>query len=119
MARKKLDTYENQAGLSLLLAVVSAVAAVGLALAVFTAYNAEFGVMYVASSLRYYAILLCMGGAMFAGGIALLIGFNSAGRKTNRRSQLSWLAFFISAGSLTVAASSFIFFWLLRFPIAA
>jgi hypothetical protein len=114
----KLNVYEKQALASAALAGLGLVSTLALAVFIFSVYQPEVGVPYRTGSLRFYAIVGAAGLACASGGIGFLVGLNSAGHKMNKRSQLSWLGFFTSAGVITVALCLFIFFWMMKDPVS-
>lgn len=112
----RLDNYETQATLSVALAAFGGFCAVALAAAIVTAFDRELSVIiFRAGGPRHYAFYALAALAMSASGIGLVIGFNSAGQKSNKLSQRSWLGFFANAGALTLAACTFIFFWFFQY----
>ena len=118
MAKKrKLDSYESQAGFSVLLGSISLLSSLALLAICLQTFDPQAGVVYRQGSLRLYAILGGLGGGIFAGAIGLLLGFNSAGQKSNPLSSRSWMGFFISAAGLTVTTAGGLFFYFNRFPI--
>lgn len=114
----KLNVHEKQALASAALAGVGLLSTLALAVFIFSVYHPEVGVPYRTGGLRYIAILGATGLACTAGVIGLLVGLTSAGHKMNKRSQLSWLGFFTSAGVITVALCLFIFFWMMKDPVS-
>jgi hypothetical protein len=114
----RLNPYEKQALASAALAGLALLSTLALAVFIFSVYSPEMGVPYKQGGLRFYAIVGAAGLACAAGGIGFMVGLNSAGQKTNKRSQLSWLGFFASAGVLTVALCLFMFFWMLKDPVS-
>lgn len=119
MARKRtLGTYENQARLSVALAVVGGVA--GLAAIALLIRNFDPQTKYVAYS-RETLYLPLLGAALLfslvAGVAGLGLGFNSAGQRRNERSRLSWLGFFLCAGVITIALCAGIFFVLTKYAM--
>ncbi len=119
MARRKtLNTYENQAKLSVLLAAVGGVAVVGAAWLLMRNFRAEVKwVVYDATGpyqMIFAATLLV---SLMTAGAAFLLGLNSAGQRRNEQSKLSWLGFFLSAGVIALALCAGIFFYFMRQPI--
>lgn len=122
MARKKTSfSYESQAKLSLILAVVSGVgllATVYLLSRNFTDFQ-TFWVNYNPTSMYLPALGACLVLALVCGGVGCLVGFNSAGQRRNTQSGLGWLGFFVNAGLITLAMCLGIFFYLARHAVAA
>jgi hypothetical protein len=73
-------------------------------------YNPKRPFMYV------LGIMLML--AVGAGGIGLLVGFNSAGQRRNELSRLAWVGFFVNAGIVTIALCAGLFFYFTRHPVA-
>jgi len=96
MAKFSLRRYDTQALVSVILALISVVCLIGLALCVFRNMNWSEFVIYHGP--RRKPIV------MVAGAITMLLsvcgfglGYNSAGQRRNDKQQLSWLGFFVSA----------------------
>jgi len=111
----KVKTYEDQAKLSVILAIVGALAtvgAVGLMLRNFDATG--FFVSYRSNGpwLPIVGAGLLVGLGAGVGGF--FIALNSAGQRRNKRSALSWQAFFLNALVVTVVLSACIFFYFTR-----
>ena len=110
--------YENQARLSVFLAVVAGLASIAAALLLFRNYKADVGqIVYLAGG----KFILIFGGAilvaLLAAAAGFLLGFNSAGQKRNTKPQLSWTGFFLNAAMMTLGLSIFVVFFVLRFEL--
>ncbi len=120
MARKKSwNTLENQAKLSVILAVVGGVGA--LAAVVLLGKNftdlSTFWVRYNPKGKWLPMLAACLFLALGAGGAGFFIGLNSAGERRNTRSRLAWIGFFASAGVLMLAVCAAIFFYFARHKV--
>ncbi len=114
---KRRNAFEIQALASVGLLILGALCMFGLAFCLFTAFDPELGVVYKQNGMRWYAILGSTGLGLAASGIGMLVGFNSAGQKSNPRSKLSWIGFFANAGVVTFTMSLFVFFFFMRFAV--
>lgn len=111
-------TFERQASLSVMLGIISAVGALGMAVLLAKNYNADIGQIVYGSTGKFFLIFLAAVGLALATGTAgALLGFHSAGQKKNSNSKLSWTGFFVSAIAITMALSAFVVFWLLKFSV--
>ena len=117
MARKQ-KTYEKQAALSAILAVVGNAAA--LAAFCLLGRNFSFQDRYVTYNPEniWFPIL---GGVLFvalaASTIGFFVGLHSAGQRRNTRSRLSWTGFFVSAVGITLTVSAVAIFYFTRNPV--
>jgi hypothetical protein len=117
VAKKK--TYEQQAKLSVILAVFGGFCTLAGAGIIYDAFDWDtLWVTYSRDTLRMPAI----GGALFLGlasaGLGFLVGFNSAGQRLNKKNNLSWTGFFLSAAVITLAMSCGLFFFFFRHAIS-
>jgi prepilin signal peptidase PulO-like enzyme (type II secretory pathway) len=114
----KLKTYEGQAKVSVLLAVLGGLALVGVLALIcrnfdlatwFTTYNPN----------GFWLPILGVGllAALAASTIGFFVGLHSAGQRRNTRSALAWLGFFVNALIITAALSSAALFVFTRNPI--
>jgi hypothetical protein len=110
-----LKSYEDQAKLSMGLAVLGGVVVLGVIVllgrnfdrvAFFVNYNPK-GIWL---PLVGAGILL----SLLAGTVGFFIGLNSAGQRRNARSALSWKGFFLNALVIIVTLSTGIFFYFTR-----
>ena len=120
MARKKSwNTFENQAKLSVILAVVGGVGV--LAAMVLLGRNftnlQTFWVAYNPRTMWLPMLAAFLFLALSAGGAGFFIGLNSAGQRRNTRSRLAWIGFFASAGVLMLAVCAAIFFYFARYKV--
>jgi hypothetical protein len=110
-----LKSYENQAKLSVYLAVLGGLAALGVIglmgrnfdrISFFVTYNPKgFWLPLVGTGL-----LLGLG----AGTAGFFVGLHSAGQRRNPRSALSWKGFFLNALVIMIMLSAGIFFYFTR-----
>lgn len=117
---EKLNAHEKQAKLSLLLAGISILFAVGLTGLIFRNFHAQFfEVIYDANGRFYPIILATIAVAGITSAIGFLIGLNSAGQKRNTLSKLSWQGFFVNAIALTLTLCMALFFFLTKLGVQA
>ena len=117
MARKK-NTYEKQAKLSVILAVVGGAATLAAAAAILQAFDWEnFWTAYNPRAKRILAIAAALIIGVVAGGAGLLLGWNSAEQRLNTQNKLSWTGFFLNAAVITLTLSCGVFFVLTRYAI--
>lgn len=117
MAVRK-NVYERQAKFSVALAIIGGVctlAGVGLVLQRFNLQ--DFQVVYNPHTPRLMAIGGALGLGLLAAALGFLFGLLSAGQRLNKRNNLSWTGFFLSASVITLALCCGIFFWLTRWPV--
>lgn len=119
--RKRLDlhNYETQATLSVLMAVLAALAAGGAAAVIAMKFDwQDFILVYNRDGL----LLLALGGALFVALAASVTGFcvglNSAGQRRNARSRMSWMGFFVNAALIALTLMIAFLFLFTRQPIA-
>ena len=118
MARRRKTTYEDQAKLSVVLAVVGGVCVLASTVFILQRFDfRNFWIVYNPRSLRLFAIGIPLAAAMGASGIGFLIGLNSAGQRLNKKNKLSWTGFFLNATVITLALCCGIFFWLAKYAI--
>lgn len=122
MAKKRtLNTYENQAWLSVGLAAVGALGMLGAI--VLLARNADanffqtYWINYSPKSSYLPSLAISLMVACVAAGIGFLVGWNSAGQKRNTRSQLAWLGFFLCAGVITLSLCTGLLFYVTRHAV--
>lgn len=114
----KLNSYEGQALLSVGLAGVGALAAVGVCLVLARNFSAEqFFVTYNPASMFLPVLGVAMLAGLAAGTVGFFVALNSAGQKRNSKSRLAWQGFFLNAFVLTVIVSAGIFFFFTRMAV--
>ena len=110
-----LKSYENQAKLSVTLAVLGGIAALCVVAllarrfdraAFFVTYNAEGVFLPVLAAGLLFAIA--------ASTIGFFVALNSAGQRRNARSALSWKGFFLNALVITIVLAAALFFLFTR-----
>lgn len=120
MAKSTLSSYENQARLSVGLAVLAALATVGLVVITGRNYEREIGQIVYGEGSKFMLIWLpAFLVAFLAGVMGLALGFMGAGQKRNTNSKLSWTGFFLNAAILTMALSVGVIFFLLKLELKA
>ncbi|MBI5864439.1 MAG: hypothetical protein HZB38_08025 [Planctomycetes bacterium] len=108
----KTNSYEKQAVLSVAAASIGILAVLGALTLILRSFKwTEFTVTMGAQGKAYPLTLGCILLACLAGGIGALAGFVSAGQRRNSKSGVSWMGFFLSAGVIALALSTFLFFW--------
>jgi hypothetical protein len=113
-----LKTAEDKARLSIIVAIVGLVFAIGAALVLLRNFRSDqFIVLYNAQTMWLPAFagtaLLGLG----ASAAAFFLGLNSAAARRNQQVGKSWLGFFLGAGGVTVAMSVLVFFYFTRSSI--
>ena len=96
MARGSLRRFDIQASYSLVLGILSTVpllAAVGLAVRNWD--GTLRAIVYKTAGNYRYAFLACIAAALLVAGIALLLGWSSAGQRRNPNQGRSWAGFFM------------------------
>lgn len=108
MAKFSLRRYDTQARVGLVLGILSALALLGLVGLILTSNLSwadrafSFGARRKAAMMGATAVTLALGAA------AAGFGYNSAGQRRNDRQGLSWLAFFIGAGTISLGLILFL-----------
>lgn len=116
----KVNQYERQAQISVLMAAVGGLFALLLMGAVFQNFHLDnFEIPYSTKGYRFYAILAAVLLAGLATATGFFTGFASAGHKRNKLSHLSWTGFFLNAAIATITLCVFIFFWLAKEQVTA
>jgi hypothetical protein len=111
----KLKTYENQAKLSVGLALLGGLAIVGVLVLMFR--NFDRAAFYVTYNPQGLWLPLVGGGllvALAAGTVGFFVALNSAGQRRNTRSALAWQGFFLNAVIITVTLAAMAFFLFTR-----
>jgi hypothetical protein len=112
-------SYEDQAKLSVGLAILGGLAALGVL--ILMCRNFDAASFYVTYNRKSLWLPLLAGGLLVglgAGTVGFLVGLNSAGQRRNKRSGLSWQGFFLNALVLTVVLAAAIFFVFTRNPVS-
>ena len=117
MAKFSLRNYEVQARVGLAVAAVAALGALALLFLLFFRgnYKPDVGAIIFRQGSMYGPMIYALTAAtLLCSGIAVALGANSAGQKRNSVPRLSWLAFFIGAGALSVTIILFAAFWMYK-----
>jgi len=97
--------------LSLVLGSVAAVCALAVTGGVLTAFRpADFETVMRNGGLRHLAILGSTFVSVACAAVGFFVSLNSIHR-LNKKTNVSWTAFFVCAGALALVLSSFVFFW--------
>lgn len=115
----KLKTYEDQAKLSVWLAALGGLAALGVLVLIFRNASFEGSTIYVTYNPNGFWLPTLGVGilvALAAAAIGFFVALNSAGQRRNTRSALAWQAFFVNAVIITVVLSAALFFFFTRNP---
>ena len=113
-----LQKYENQAKLSVILAIVggaAALAAIALLLRNFD--TGDRYVYYRATGLWFPALGASLAMALLTSTAAFFLGLASASKRRNTATGVSWTGFFLSAITITVTLSAALFFIFTRSPV--
>lgn len=114
----KLRSYEDQARLSVIMAVLGCLAALAvLGLLAWKFDRSTFFVPYNARGPFLSLVGVGLVGGVLVAGIGFFVALNSAGQRRNTLSAVAWKAFFANALVLTVLISSAIFLYFTRYPI--
>jgi hypothetical protein len=112
-----LKAYENQARVSVILALGAVIGSIGAAYLMIRVYSPDYGIPIKMMGTRFILIMAGLGGAFALATIGFFFGFHSAGQKRNSMSRLSWMGFFLNAGAITLALSLLAIFWFMKFPV--
>ncbi len=111
----RLNTYENQAKLSVALGVVGLLALLALAVLMRRNFDgATFYMTFNAESMFQPLIGLGILAGLLTGSVGFFVGLNSAGQRRNTQSGLAWKGFFLNAIALTGILAAAIFFYFTR-----
>jgi hypothetical protein len=113
-----LHKSENQAKLSVVLAVVGGLAtivAIGLLLRNFKAE--DWYVTYQASGLWFPLLGAALGIGLLCSTFGFFVGLISAGKRRNTATSVSWMGFFLSAFAITLGLCAGLFFYFTRNPV--
>lgn len=110
-----LHKYENQARLSVAMAVVGLVGCVGAVALLVRNFNPADRFVYYGASSMYLPLLGVMLLVSLGGGaIGFFVGISSAGQRRNKAANVAWAGFFLSAAVITLALCAGIFFYFTR-----
>lgn len=112
VATAKPNTYEKQAVWSVRLAGVGLLAAVAALVLIFRNFEFDAATLHMPRNGRSFPLMLAgIGVACLLGTIGFFMGFSSAGHSRNKRSNLSWLGFFLSAAAVSLGLAALIFYF--------
>jgi hypothetical protein len=114
MAKFSLRNYEVQARLGLGVAAIAALGALALLFLLFLRgnYHPDVGAIIFRQKSMYGPMIYVLTAAtLLCSAVAVALGANSAGQKRNSMPRLSWLAFFIGGGAMSVTLILFAAFW--------
>jgi hypothetical protein len=115
----KIKTYEEQAKLSVILAVIGSLFALAALGGVLRNFDPSTGwVRFGTKSMFMPALGICLLLAVAFTAIGFSVGLHSAGQRRNKRSRLSWTGFFLNAAVLMFALCVGVFFVITRHGIA-
>ncbi len=110
-----LHKYENQAKLSVALAIVSGVTVLMALGLIVRNFNATDMYVYYGGGGMYLPVLGgLLGMALLTGAGGFFAGIGSAGQRRNKAANLSWAGFFLSAATITIALCAGAFFYFTR-----
>ncbi len=111
MAKFSLRRYEDQARVSLVAALASAVTFVGLLVLVVRRFSLQELAVFYGQPTRI-AILVATAVTALLAVIGFGLGINSVGQRRNEKQGLSWAGFFVAAAVLVLTICVFTFFFL-------
>ena len=115
----KIKTYEGQAKLSVILAVIGGFFALVALGGILRNFDPSTGwVRYGTKGIFMPALGGCLMLALALAAIGFFVGLNSAGQRRNKRSRLSWTGFFLNALVIMFALCAGVFFLFTRHGIA-
>jgi len=115
----KIKTYEEQAKLSVILAVIGGFFALVALGGVLRNFDPSTGwVRYGTKSIFMPALGICLLLALALAAAGFFVALHSAGQRRNKRSRLSWTGFFLNAVVLMFALCVGAFFVITRHGIA-
>lgn len=115
----KANSFERQANLSVILAVVAGAAVTAAAVIALSRFNAaEMAIVMKNKGPRHLALLGAIAVAGLAATGGFFAGFNGAGHVRNKKSSLSWIGFFANSAIIAATLSLLAFFWLTKDLIA-
>jgi hypothetical protein len=113
-----LKSYEQQAKFSVVLAALSALAALGVIFLLLKNFKpAHFYVTYNPQGLWLPVLAAGLAFGLLVGAAGFFMALNSAGQRRNKLSRLAWQAFFLNALVITVMLCAAVFFYFTRFPM--
>jgi hypothetical protein len=111
----KLNTYENQAKLSVVLGLVGSAALLGVIVMMRKNFDAAtFYITYNTASLWLPLLGSGLLVGLLAGAAGFFVALNSAGQRRNIQSSLAWKGFFLNAIVITGLLAASIFFYFTR-----
>ena len=119
MPKLNLRSFENQAMISVALAGAAGLCAIAGVFSVLYRFNwQDFILTYNSRGLRIVLIAGSLFLALSGSVVGFCVAFNSAGRRRNKKSRLSWIGFFLNAAILAVTLMASFFFLFTRNPTA-
>jgi hypothetical protein len=113
-----LKSYESQSKLSLGLAVLGGVAAVGVLFLMHRNFDAaSFYLTYNPKASWLIIVGLGIFVALASSTVGFFVALHSAGQRRNKRSALAWQAFFLNAIIITITLCAACFLWYTRNPL--
>ncbi len=118
MAKGGIRRFDVQAKWSLIFSAAAALGCIALAGGMSMRWQNDLHQFVFGAQSLYQPVIICTSGLTIV--LALFgtaLGFSSAGQRRNDKQKMSWLGFFIGAGSLSISFVLFAGFYLLRLPI--
>lgn len=115
-----LHKYENQARLSVGLAVVGGVATLTAIALLMKNFDIESRYTYYSPTGSWFPALgVSLGVGLLSSTFGFFVGLASAGKRRNTATSMSWTGFFLGAACITLALCAGLFFYFTRSPVRA
>jgi hypothetical protein len=96
------------------LSVLAVLCCLALAALLWRNWRADIRHIVFGNQMFQVAVLGAAGATMLLAMFGTVLGFNSAGQRRNDKQRLSWVGFFLGAGTFTMAVILFAAFFVLR-----
>jgi hypothetical protein len=114
-----LRKFENQARVSVYLAILGAISCLVGLVAMLQRFDAQnFMITYNSKRMFHYAFAATLAVALACAVIGCGFGFNSAGQRRNKATRLSWIGFFVNAAIIALTLMTGVFFLFTRNAVA-
>ncbi len=114
MGLGSLRRFDVQANYARVLAIIAVFPLIGSIFLVWRNYHPDVRQIIYAANSYALALLACIGSALLLGGVACILGWNSAGQRINEKQGRSWFGFFVGGAVVTSALILLIAFAMLR-----